>query len=72
MANEGSRLQGNDDYQDTDAHGKSRNVCIKIGVEYLLLFFMRIITKVSGKIEGLSDKTLNLYHMYLDDFFIWS
>ena len=31
---------------------------------------MRIITKVSGKIEGLSDKTLKLYHMYLDDFFI--
>ena len=29
MANEGSRLQGNDDYQDTDAHGKSRNVCIE-------------------------------------------
>lgn len=35
-------------------------------------FFMRIITKVSGKIEGLSDKTLKLYHMYLDDFFILS
>lgn len=33
---------------------------------------MRIITKVSGKIEGLSDKTLKLYHMYLDDFFILS
>lgn len=32
---------------------------------------MRIITKISGKIEGLSDKTLKLYHMYLvDDFFI--